>query len=81
MDPLSEKIKSWLVEKMRQDPNIKCLDEVGAYIQSQESDFIARKGPGNQDKRINMVKEGEVKETPKEYKCRICTKVHPKYKC
>ena len=83
-DPLSEKIKSWLVEKMRQDPNIKCLDEVGAYIQSQESDFIARKGTGAQDKRVNHVKpqDGDVqKDPPKEYKCRICTKVHPKFKC
>ena len=83
-DPLSEKIKSWLVEKMRQDPNIKCLDEVGAYLQSQESDFIARKGTGAPDKRVNHVKsqDGEVpKDPPKEYKCRICTKVHPKFKC
>ena len=34
-DPLSEKVKSWLVEKMRQNSNIDNLDEVGAYILSQ----------------------------------------------
>ena len=28
-DPLSEKIKTWLVEKMRLKPNIDNLDEVG----------------------------------------------------
>ena len=43
-DPLSEKVKGWLVEKMRLEPNIKSLDEVGAYIQSQESDYVASKG-------------------------------------
>ena len=42
-DPLSEKVKSWLVEKMRLEPNINSLDEVGAYIQSQESDYVTRK--------------------------------------
>ena len=70
---------------MRQEPNIKCLDEVGAYIQSQESEFIAHKGTGAQDKRVNNVKtqeDGEVpKEPQKEYTCRICTKKHPKFKC
>ena len=83
-DPLSEKIKLWLVERMRQEPNIKCLDEVGAYIQSQESDFIARKGTGGQDKRVNHVKpqeDGDVPKEPKEYTCRICTKKHTKFKC
>ena len=43
-DPLYEKVKEWLVEKMRLEPNIKSLDEVGAYIQSQESDYVASKG-------------------------------------
>ena len=42
-DPLSEKIKTWLVEKMRLKPNIDNLDKVGAYMLSQESDNIARK--------------------------------------
>ena len=27
-DPLSEKVKSWLLEKMRLEPNIKSLDQV-----------------------------------------------------
>ena len=55
-DTLSEKIKSWLVEKMRLQPNIKTLDKVSAYIQSQESDFIARKHTVV-DKRILLVKD------------------------
>ena len=65
-DPLSEKIKSWLVERMRQEPNIQGLDEVGAYSQSQESDFISRKGTGAQDRRVNNVKpqEGGACQTP-----------------
>ena len=47
-DPLSEKVKSWLIEKMRLDPNISSLDEVGAYIQSQQSDNVACKRTGGQ---------------------------------
>ena len=44
---------------MRQEPNIQGLDEVGAYIQSQESDFLARKGTVAQDRRVNNVKPQE----------------------
>ena len=40
-DPLSEKIKAWLVEAMRVELNIKSLDKATAYIQQQESDTIA----------------------------------------
>ena len=53
-DPLSEKLKAWLVEKMRLNPNIDNLDEVGAYILSQESNNIARKI--TQDKANKSVK-------------------------
>ena len=53
-DPLSEKIKAWLVEKMRLNPNIDNLNEVGAYILSQESNNIARKI--TQDKANKSVK-------------------------
>ena len=31
-DPLSEKVKNWLVESMRIEPNIKILDKAAAYI-------------------------------------------------
>ena len=58
---------------MRLQPNIKSLDEVSAYIQSQESDFIARK-----HKKILLVKD---EEKEKDVKCRICSKFHPKYRC
>ena len=76
-DTLSEKIKSWLVEKMRSQPNIKSLEEVSAYIQSEESYFIARKHTVA-DKKIMLVKD---EEKDKDVKCRICSKLHPKYKC
>ena len=42
-DPLSEKVKNWLVESMRVEPNIKSHDKAAAYIQAQESDNIATK--------------------------------------
>ena len=35
---------------MRLNPNISNLDEVGAYIKSQESDYVAHKGTGGQEK-------------------------------
>ena len=73
-DTLSEKIKSWLVEKMRLQPNIKSLEEVSAYIQSQENDFIARKHTVA-DKKIMLVKD---EEKDKDVKCRICSKLHPR---
>ena len=51
-DPLSEKIKSWLVEKMRQEPNIKSLDEMGAYIQSQERTSLPARELGVRTRRL-----------------------------
>ena len=84
-DPLSEKVKSWLVEKMRLNPNISKLDEVGAYILSQESDYVARKGTGGQEKasKFNKVaQQDEPKDPPrKECTCRICSKKHAKFEC
>ena len=41
-DPLSEKVKNWLVEAMRVEPNIKSLEQATVYIQQQESDSIAK---------------------------------------
>ena len=63
-DPLSEKIKAWLVEKMRLNPNIDNLNEVGAYILSQESDQISRKG--TQDKANKSVLQVTEQEEPKD---------------
>ena len=82
-DPLSEKIKTWLVEAMRVDPNIKSLDKASAYIQQQESDFIASKGV-HEDKKVNLVKKDEEENKPpqkKEIFCKICQKTHQKFKC
>ena len=82
-DPMSEKIKSWMVESMRVEPNIKSLDKVTAYIQQQESDFIASQG-ASQSTKVNQVKPQEddpPKITKKEIKCKICDKKHLKFKC
>ena len=83
-DPLSEKIKAWLVEKMRLNPNIDNLNEVGAYILSQESDHISRKG--TQDKAnksvLQVTQQEEPKDPPrKEFTCKICSKKHARFKC
>ena len=73
-DPLSEKVKNWLVEAMRIEPNIKSLDKVSAYIQTQESNNIASKGA--QDTKVHLVKpqDGDWKEREpkKDILCRIC---------
>ena len=82
-DPLSEKVKNWLVEAMRIEPNIKSLDKVSAYIQVQESDYITSKGA--QDTKVNLVKpqdgDGKEREPKKDILCRICSKMHQKFKC
>ena len=80
-DPLFEKVKSGLVERMRLEPIISSLDEVVAYIQSQESDFVARTGTGGPKKasKVNQVKQQEEgdapKEPKKEFTCKIFSKV------
>ena len=80
-DPLSEKVKTWLVEAMRVEPNIKTLEKASAYIQQQECDSIASKGV-QEDRKVNLVKpEDEVKLPKKEILCKICQKTHPKFKC
>ena len=53
-----------------------------AYIQAQESDYVASKGA--QDKKVNHVKPQDgyaPKEPKKDIMCRICSKKHPKFKC
>ena len=72
-DPLSEKVKNWLVEAMRVEPNIKSLDQASVYIQQQESDSIARK-VGQDDRRVNVIKQPK-----KDIHCRICDKTHKKF--
>ena len=70
---------------MRLEPNISSLDEVGAYIQSQESDYVACKNKGGQEKanKVNQVKqqEDESKDPPrKKFTCKICSKTNTKFK-
>ena len=80
-DPLSEKVKTWLVEAMRVEPNIKTLEKASVYIQQQESDSIATKGVQD-DRKVNLVKPGDgVKLPKKEVLCKICQKTHQKFKC
>ena len=52
---------------MRLEPNINSLDEVGAYIQSQESDYVARKGTQEKASKVNQVKPQD-DDPPKEPK-------------
>ena len=80
-DNLSEKIKAHLIEKMRLTPNIKSLEELLAYILSQEGDNMPRKNTQDKIRRVNraMEKEEESKEpsVPKrKHECRICDKEH-----
>ena len=49
---------------MRLEPNIKSLDKVSAYIQAQESDYVASKGA--QDTKVNLVKPQDGDEKEKE---------------
>ena len=80
-DPLSEKVKNWLVEAMRVEPNIKTLEQASVYIQQQESDSIATKGVQD-DKKVNLIKPGEkVKEPKKDILCKICDKTQQKFRC
>ena len=55
---------------------------MGAYIQSQELDYVARKGTGGQEKasKVNQVKQQEEDEESKEFTCKICSKKHAKFK-
>ena len=52
-DPVAEKVKNYLVEAMRVEPNIKSLDQATGFIQQQESDSIA-KSVGKDDTRVNV---------------------------
>ena len=47
-DTLSDKIKTYLVEKMRIQPNISSLEEVTTYILSIEADDVAKRSTQSQ---------------------------------
>ena len=66
-DALSDKIKTYLVEKMRIQPNISSLEEVTTYILSIEADDVAKRSTQSQaTNRVNNVSEIEDKEACKE---------------
>ena len=71
-DPLSEKVKSWSVESMIVEPNVKSLDKASVYIQQQESDSIASKGM-QEDKKVSLVKpqDDPTKVPKKEILCKM----------
>ena len=83
-DPLSDKIKAYLVEKMRITPNITSLDEITAFMLSQEADDVAKRSTQSQT-RVNKIeeKDKEKEDPPKgrKYKCRICNKTHERFMC
>ena len=80
-DPLSDKIKAYLVEKMRLQPNIVSLDEITAYVLSQEADDVAKKSTLSQANRVNKIDEKDKDPAKKKYKCRICSKTHERFMC
>ena len=83
-DPLSKKIKTYLVEKMGLTPNIDNSAKILAYILSQEAEDIARKSIQEKaGKSVLKVTEEEVVKDPakKEYNCRVCEKKHTHFAC
>merc|ERR1711888_115776 len=82
-DPLSDRIKAHLVEKMRIQPNITSLEEITTYILSQEADDVAKKSTLQQASRVNQVTESEKDPEKKKfkYRCRTCCRVHERYAC
>ena len=83
-DPLRDRIKAHLVEKMRLEPNLTSLEEITTYILSQEADDVAKKSTLQQANRINQVTETTEKDPEKKkfkYKCRVCSKVHEQWQC
>ena len=78
-DPLSKKIKTYLVEKMGLTPNIDNLEKILAYILFQEADDIAHRSIQEKaSKSLLKVTEEELVKDPakKEYNCRVCEKKH-----
>ena len=79
-DPLSDRIKAHLVERMRVQPNISSLEEITTYILSQEADDVAKKSTLQQASRVSHVTEtGDKDAEKKKYKCRICGKTHARW--
>ena len=80
-DPLSDRIKAHLVEKMRLQPSITLLEDITTYILSQEADDVAKKSTLQQANRVNQVTETEKDLERKKYKCRVCSKIHARWQC
>ena len=70
---------------MKSTPNIQTLDEILAYILSQEAHDVARKSTQEKVRKgvyRTKAEEEEEKEPPKrEYKCEIFEKKHPCFGC
>ena len=69
--PTLDKIKAYLVEKIRLQPNIVSLDEITAYVLSHEADDVAKKSTLSQANRVNKIEEKDKDPAKKKYKCRI----------
>ena len=76
-----------MIEKMRLTPNIQTLDDILAYILSQEADDVPRKSTQEKVRkwayRTKEEEEEEKRPPPprREYKCKICEKKHPRFGC
>ena len=82
--PVDEKIKTYLIEKMRIDPDIDDLGPIFSYITNLEGDEIARQSTAKANQRVNNVKDPLDKPLlppPTQYQCRVCDKRHAKKKC
>ena len=75
-DALSEKVKDYLIEKMRLTPNIQSLEEIFAYILLQEGYDYARRNTHDKANKIHRLDEGDGGSPGKEYKYKICDKKH-----
>ena len=75
-DALSEKVKDYLIEKMRLTPNIQSLEEIFVYILSQEGYDYARRNTHDKANKIHRLDEGDGDSPRKEYKYKLCDKKH-----
>ena len=80
---LEEKVKAFLIESMRVQPDITDLAATFTYINNVEGDEAARKATQGKT-RVQVVLEKEKENPPnppKDRSCRLCSKKHPRGKC
>lgn len=78
--PTEEKVKAFLIESMRVQPDITDLAATFTYINNVEGDEAARKATQSKA-RVQVVVEKEQGDPPKSASCRLCSKKHPRGKC